>query len=176
MNTGRTRRSPGWYQDPDDPTRVRHWNGRGWTGRRRPRPTWHVLPNDLAPDPNWVSPGGINGATQRDLLGGADHPAGEFGRDQRGAGGASDRPLGADGPAYEDPASGLRGGKRPYLEGPLGGNPLDKPLHTEGPARDWGLRSERYRTGSHSSWAGAAAFGLEPRRPARPGGFTHLGG
>jgi len=132
-----------------------------------------VLPNDLAPDPNWVSPGGINGATQRDLLGDADHPAGEFGRDQRGAGGAGDRPLG---PTYEDPASGLRGGKRPYLEGPMGGNSLDKPLHAEGPAHDWGIRAERYRTGSHSSWAAAAAFGLEPRRPPRPGGFSHLGG
>lgn len=176
MSTGRARRSPGWYQDPDDPTRVRHWNGRGWTGRRRPRPTWHVLPNDLAPDPNWVSPGGINGATQRQLLGDADRPAGELGgRDQRGAAGLGEVPRGVDGPPYEDPAGGLAGGERRYREDPLGGNPFDKPLHADRPAQDWRFRSEpyrsdRYRTGSPPSWAAPAAFGLEPRWPLRPAG------
>lgn len=180
MNSGRTRRSPGWYQDPDDPTRVRHWNGRGWTGRRRPRPTWHVLPNDLAPDPHWGSPGGINGTTQRELLGDADRPA--SGRDQRGAGSLGDRPLDLDDPHYENPASGLRGGQGPYLEDPMGGDSLDKPLHAEGSAPEWGYRSEhyradRFRTGSRSSWAAPAAFGLEPRWPLRPAGSgSHAGG
>ncbi|MBO0747070.1 MAG: DUF2510 domain-containing protein, partial [Acidimicrobiaceae bacterium] len=183
MNNGRARRSPGWYQDPDDPTRVRHWNGRGWTGRRRPRPTWHVLPNDLSPDPGWLSPGGINGATQRELLGDADaNPAGEFGgRDQRGAGGLGNRPRGLEGPPYEDPTGGLRGGDRPHIEDPFGGKSLDKPLHAEGSTPDWfrsePYRTDRYRTGSRSSWAAAAAFGLEPRWPLRPlGAGSHSGG
>lgn len=174
MSTGRIRRSPGWYQDPDDPTRVRHWNGRGWSGRRRPRPTWHVLPNDLSPDPNWVTPGGINAATQREWQSDGD-AGGLGGRDERGAGGLGDRPLGLEGPPVEDPRRGLRGRDRPYLEDPLGGNSLDKPLQAEGKSHDFGFRSgpyraDRYRTGFHSSWAAAAAFGLEPGRVPRGGG------
>jgi hypothetical protein len=144
----------------------------------------HVLPNDLAPDPNWVSPGGINGATQRELLGDADaNSAGEFGgHDQRPSTGIGNRPLGLEGPPSEDPRRGLRGRERPYVEDPLGDDPLDKPLHADRPAPEWGLRSDhyrndRYRTGSRSSWAAAAAYGPEPRRPHLAGGLgSHPGG
>ncbi|GEM_PF-1793791 len=31
---------PGWYVDPDGPGRLRHWDGRAWSGRTRPRPGW----------------------------------------------------------------------------------------------------------------------------------------
>lgn len=31
---------PGWYVDPEDPTRLQHWDGSRWTGTRRPRPSW----------------------------------------------------------------------------------------------------------------------------------------
>ncbi len=31
---------PGWYIDPADPIRMRHWNGKGWGSARRRLPTW----------------------------------------------------------------------------------------------------------------------------------------
>jgi len=31
---------PGWHPDPDDPSWLRHWDGRRWGGERRPRPSW----------------------------------------------------------------------------------------------------------------------------------------
>jgi hypothetical protein len=31
---------PAWYADPDDPARIRYWDGRAWTSEWRPRPTW----------------------------------------------------------------------------------------------------------------------------------------
>jgi hypothetical protein len=31
---------PGWYKDPDDPRRLRYWDGTTWTGRSRKRPPW----------------------------------------------------------------------------------------------------------------------------------------
>lgn len=172
MSAGRARRSPGWYQDPDDPTRVRHWNGRGWSGRRRPRPAWHVLANELAPDPKWVSPGGINGARQRELLG----DAGELGgRDQRGAGRRARRPRGLDGPPFPDPTGGLRGGD-PHLEDPLGGTAFERRFGNGEPAGDWRLPSQPYRSDRYrSSWAAAAAFGLENRWNARSmGAAAHI--
>lgn len=42
-------RSPGWYQDEQDPTRLRYWNGSSWTSRRRPRPAWTLLSVELQP-------------------------------------------------------------------------------------------------------------------------------
>lgn len=36
------RRALGWYQDPQDPARLRYWGERGWTNRRRPRPSWDL--------------------------------------------------------------------------------------------------------------------------------------
>ena len=48
--TGPVGQSCGWYQDPDDPTRLRHWGGRGWSGRRRRRPAWELSSTD------WVLP------------------------------------------------------------------------------------------------------------------------
>ncbi|MHB1535624.1 MAG: DUF2510 domain-containing protein, partial [Acidimicrobiales bacterium] len=41
-------RAPGWYPDPNDPTRIRHWSGTGWSGRQRLRPAWTVATGDLA--------------------------------------------------------------------------------------------------------------------------------
>lgn len=43
--------APGWYQDPDDPTRLRYWAGRAWTGRRRCRPNWEVASAEWVPPP-----------------------------------------------------------------------------------------------------------------------------
>jgi hypothetical protein len=34
--------SRGWYPDPDDPSKVRHWNGHEWGGRAR-SPKTHVV-------------------------------------------------------------------------------------------------------------------------------------
>jgi len=31
---------PGWYRDPDDPRRLRYWDGTAWTGRSRKKPPW----------------------------------------------------------------------------------------------------------------------------------------
>ena len=31
---------PGWYLDPEEPSRLRHWDGQGWSTRSRPRPGW----------------------------------------------------------------------------------------------------------------------------------------
>jgi hypothetical protein len=31
---------PAWYPDPQDPRRVRRWDGRAWTGDVRPLPDW----------------------------------------------------------------------------------------------------------------------------------------
>lgn len=33
---------PGWYQDPDQPRALRHWDGAAWTDRCRPRPAWYI--------------------------------------------------------------------------------------------------------------------------------------
>lgn len=41
-------RSPGWYPDHEDPTRLRYWNG-AWTARRRARPAWDVCNVDWQP-------------------------------------------------------------------------------------------------------------------------------
>jgi|SRR5579875_549004 len=31
---------PGWYRDPDDPRKLRYWDGTAWTGRSRRKPPW----------------------------------------------------------------------------------------------------------------------------------------
>ena len=46
-------RSPGWYRDPEDPTRLRYWRG-AWTGRYRGRPAWELYSED------WTPPDGDN--------------------------------------------------------------------------------------------------------------------
>jgi hypothetical protein len=38
---------PGWYRDPDDPARLRHWSGRSWDHRRRTLPTWAIATIDF---------------------------------------------------------------------------------------------------------------------------------
>jgi hypothetical protein len=43
-------RAPGWYPDPDDPIRMRHWSGRSWSGRRRPLPAWSVAFREVTPE------------------------------------------------------------------------------------------------------------------------------
>ena len=40
-------RWPGWYRDSDDPTLLRHWNGRHWEGRRRHLPSWSIATAEL---------------------------------------------------------------------------------------------------------------------------------
>jgi hypothetical protein len=37
----------GWYRDPADPTRLRHWSGDGWDGRSRNLPGWSIASADL---------------------------------------------------------------------------------------------------------------------------------
>lgn len=37
---------PAWYPDPDDPTRLRHWDGHRWD-RRRDLPAWAVATEEL---------------------------------------------------------------------------------------------------------------------------------
>lgn len=49
-------RVPGWHPDPDDPSSLRHWDGRKWGRERRPRPSWAPLPRQAglvagAPEP-----------------------------------------------------------------------------------------------------------------------------
>lgn len=39
----------GWYLDPTDPTRVRHWEGDRW-GRARTRPAWSISVGELVVD------------------------------------------------------------------------------------------------------------------------------
>jgi hypothetical protein len=41
---------PGWYRDPDDPARLRHYTGRGWDSRRRTLPAWAIGVRDVV----WV--------------------------------------------------------------------------------------------------------------------------
>lgn len=41
---------PGWYRDPTDPARFRHWDGRRWSGRHRGWPGWDLHAVDLDPD------------------------------------------------------------------------------------------------------------------------------
>lgn len=37
-------RVPGWHPDPEDPSSLRHWDGKRWGKARRPRPSWAPLP------------------------------------------------------------------------------------------------------------------------------------
>ena len=36
-------RVPGWHPDPEDPSLLRHWDGKRWGRERRPRPSWAPL-------------------------------------------------------------------------------------------------------------------------------------
>jgi hypothetical protein len=191
ISAGRGRRAAGWYQDPDDPTRVRHWGGRGWTSRRRPRPGWHLVQVDLTPDPSWGNPGGVDSSFRSDRL--LDDPAGDdrsghhhSGHHPDAEGPVVDRPSGGDRPTLDDPAFddpaldrpvfGRQGLDGPFDAGTLDQPDLDRPLHAEQPARDGTFRSDPYRAepfrpGPRSAWA-AAAFGVEPLRwsPRPPAG------
>ena len=46
------REHPGWYRDPDEPRRLRYWDGNNWTGRSRKRPPWvlRTEPFELSPE------------------------------------------------------------------------------------------------------------------------------
>ena len=37
-------RVPGWHPDPEDPSLLRHWDGRRWGADRKPRPSWAPAP------------------------------------------------------------------------------------------------------------------------------------
>lgn len=50
-------RVPGWHPDPEDPSFLRHWDGRRWGRERRPRPSWVPLTPDLVV-PLASAPGG----------------------------------------------------------------------------------------------------------------------
>jgi hypothetical protein len=38
--SGLSHERPGWYRDPDDPRKLRYWDGAAWTGRSRKKPPW----------------------------------------------------------------------------------------------------------------------------------------
>lgn len=40
-------RVPGWHPDPEDPSSLRHWDGKRWGKDRRPRPSWAPLPTKV---------------------------------------------------------------------------------------------------------------------------------
>jgi hypothetical protein len=61
MSTPGPQRAPGWYPDPDDPIRMRHWSGRSWSGRRRPLPAWSVAFREVTPDGSPVGGEGVDG-------------------------------------------------------------------------------------------------------------------
>ncbi len=42
-------RAPGWYPDPTDPARLRHWDGEVWDGRERHLPAWVIASDELGP-------------------------------------------------------------------------------------------------------------------------------
>ena len=44
-------RVPGWHPDPDDPSLLRHWDGRRWGRERRPRPSWAPMAPGPVPGP-----------------------------------------------------------------------------------------------------------------------------
>jgi hypothetical protein len=132
----------GWYQDPDDPTGVRHWTGRGWTSRRRPRPGWYVVPIDLDADPSWENPGGVDRTlVQHQFL---DDPDGSEANAAHPAGRAdeSDQP-----------------GEEPDLD-----DAIDRPLRAERSSHERAFRTEPFTAGPPSAWYSAAAFGREPMR------------
>jgi len=45
----------GWYPDPQDPSRLRHWNGRRWSGRTTPRDRPDKASAGWYPDPQDAS-------------------------------------------------------------------------------------------------------------------------
>lgn len=156
MTPPRTRRPAGWYPHPEDPTRVRHWTGRSWSGRGRARPGWCLVYEELVPDPSWATPGGEN----RPLR---DRPA--LGSP------AADDPLRH--PLLDDPAT--RGLPTPPEVGD--GQRRDRPRR-EGPLRDGRIEGptldrrrptdRRRRAGYHHDpfalgfLSARAAFGMEP--------------
>ena len=61
-------RVPGWHPDPEDPSFLRHWNGRKWGRERRPRPAWAPLTPGVVPAAPLVggpAPGGDGPAAPR---------------------------------------------------------------------------------------------------------------
>lgn len=46
----RSTHPPAWYPDPEDPARIRRWNGKAWTDDVRPLPDW-LRTLRLAPGP-----------------------------------------------------------------------------------------------------------------------------
>lgn len=42
-------RVPGWHPDPEDPSFLRHWDGKRWGRERRPRPSWAPLTPGMVP-------------------------------------------------------------------------------------------------------------------------------
>lgn len=42
-------RVPGWHPDPEDPSFLRHWDGKRWGRERRPRPSWAPLTPGVVP-------------------------------------------------------------------------------------------------------------------------------
>lgn len=43
-------RSPGWHPDPEDPTSLRHWDGKRWGHERQARPSWASPADPADPD------------------------------------------------------------------------------------------------------------------------------
>lgn len=71
-------RVPGWHPDPDDPSSLRHWNGKRWGNERRPRPSWAAQPRSAglvsATGPQGEEPRRPSGGSKRKwylLAGGA---------------------------------------------------------------------------------------------------------
>ena len=54
-------RVPGWHPDPEDPSSLRHWDGRRWGRERRPRPSWAPPARAATDGPGGGDPGGPGG-------------------------------------------------------------------------------------------------------------------
>jgi hypothetical protein len=59
---------PGWYVDPEEPSRLRHWDGEAWSTRSRPRPGWSSRAVPFETDEADLERAGTEGPAHRDEL------------------------------------------------------------------------------------------------------------
>jgi hypothetical protein len=72
-------RVPGWHPDPEDPSFLRHWDGRRWGRERRPRPSWAPLTPGVVTTAPLAPPSG-EGGTGGGSGGGSPPPPGRVRR------------------------------------------------------------------------------------------------